>query len=139
MRGESHACWGLRTMDSPDRDFPRRGNELTSCQTSPNRKSPAVLNVAGTATHLRSACRIEPSVAGRVPSSANCDGDWQLVGRDRFDIENWERFKRMQSENPGASAAKCSRAASRCGPEACLARLDARSVLSGESHYLSIE
>lgn len=31
------------TMDSPDRDFPRRGNELTSCQTSSSRKGLAAV------------------------------------------------------------------------------------------------
>lgn len=41
-----------RTMDSCDRDFPRQGNDLTSCQMSPSRKGPAraLLNLGGAAT-----------------------------------------------------------------------------------------
>jgi len=89
-------------MDSRDRDFPRQGNELTSCQTSPSRKGPGVVESLWRGDgHIFHRLPREPSLPEQdvSPSSANCATEiGNYVRRDRFDIENWKRFK-WQSGN----------------------------------------
>lgn len=70
---------GTGTMDSPDRDFPRRGNELTSCQTSLSRKSPGTVECRwhDDASSIGFPVSSFPE-QDMSPSSASCDEDWQL-------------------------------------------------------------
>lgn len=92
-----------RTMDSRDRDFPRQGNELTSCQTSPSRKGSGVVESRwrGDGRGIFDRLPREPSLPEQdvSSSSANCATEiGNYARRDRFDIENWKRFK-WQSGN----------------------------------------
>lgn len=100
-------------MDSRDRDFPRQGNELTSCQTSPSRKGPGVVESrGGAATGAGSSIGFP---ANRAFRSRTCPR-LPLTARRRLAITPAEIDLILKTGNVSNGNREISSATVRCAP-----------------------